>query len=248
MLRCYLSPSPPPPLLRPFPFSHTIRAGALIMRGFRRSRFHSFLRLRHREMIIGTWPMWSVHTRNETTSRWYPPEVHADLPPRTSETRGARSGPLRAGRGGGSRPGRGGKAAERGPQGARAARVDSRYTAAASVSAMSARSDFYNAPCTLPHSRSLTPSHPPPRRGAEDPRERGERPRAFHEATSEANASERTNLRGTSDRAPARSGSFWQSETLFDDLSATFITIALLPWKRIMMNDRSVESDRFADE
>lgn len=34
--------------------SHAVRAGALIMRGFRRSRFHSFLRLRHREMIIGT--------------------------------------------------------------------------------------------------------------------------------------------------------------------------------------------------
>lgn len=75
-LRRYPPPPPAPSLplllLRPFPFSHTIRAGALIMRGFRRSRFHSFLRLRHREMIIGTWPMWSVHTRNETTSRRYP--------------------------------------------------------------------------------------------------------------------------------------------------------------------------------
>lgn len=45
----------PPPLLLPRgPSASVVRASALIMRGFRRSRFHSFLRLRHREMIIGT--------------------------------------------------------------------------------------------------------------------------------------------------------------------------------------------------
>lgn len=44
-----LSPLPPPDSS-----ACVVRAGALIMRGFRRSRFHSFLRLRHREMIIGT--------------------------------------------------------------------------------------------------------------------------------------------------------------------------------------------------
>lgn len=91
----------------------------------------------------------------------------------------------------------GGKAAERGPQGARAARVYSRYTAAASVSAMSARSDFYNAPCTLPHSRSLTPSHPPPRRGAEDPRER-RASASVSRGDLRANVRERTNLRAPS--------------------------------------------------
>lgn len=63
----FLVPPPPPPLGGLS--ASVVRASALIMRGFRRSRFHSFLRLRHREMIIGTWPMWSVHTRNETTSR-----------------------------------------------------------------------------------------------------------------------------------------------------------------------------------
>lgn len=67
---------------------------------------------------------------------------------------------------------RGKSGGKKGAAGGPAPRVDSRYTAATSVSAMSARSDFYNAPCTLPHSRSLTPSHPPPRRGAEDLRER----------------------------------------------------------------------------
>lgn len=165
--------------------------------------------------------MWSVHTRNETTSRRYPPEVHADLPPRTSEASGGRG--LLFGGGGGGVGGRkegkgekqqkgGRKGPARGPQearkGPRAARVDSRYTAAASVSAMSARSDFYNAPCTLPHSRSLTPSHPPPRRGAEDPRER-RASASVSRGDLRANVRERTNLRGTSDRAPRESGSSW---------------------------------------
>jgi len=95
--------------------------------------------------------MWSVHTRNETISRrnTLAEEPHADP---------------RVGRGRGPSPSWWGHA--RGPAEGPASRVGSRYTAATSVSAMSARSDFHNAPCTLPHSRSLTPSHPPPRRGA----------------------------------------------------------------------------------
>lgn len=109
-----------------------------------------------------------------------------------------------AGQGGGLSEGGGGvdrgeKQRKGGRRGARAARVDSRYTAAASVSAMSARSDFYNAPCTLPHSRSLTPSHPPPRRGAEDPRER-RASASVSRGDLWANVRERTNRR-TSDRA-----------------------------------------------
>lgn len=71
--------------------------------------------------------MWSVHTRNETTSRRYPPEVHADLPPRTSEASGGRG--LLFGGGGGGVGGReegrgekqqkgGRKGPARGPQGA----------------------------------------------------------------------------------------------------------------------------------
>lgn len=55
------------------------------------------------------------------------------------------------------------------------------------------RSDFHNAPCTLPHSRSLTPSHPPaascarlrrPRNATRTPRRRPS-PRPFHRTTSE---------------------------------------------------------------
>lgn len=126
-----------------------------------------------------------------------------------------------------------GKAAERGgPQGARA--VDSRYTAATSVSTMSARSDFYNAPCTLPHSRSLTPSHPPPRRGAEDLRERGERPRAFHEATSE---------RANGPRARAR-GFLLVRWNLFEDFSEKFVNCAVVTAKEIS-NDEVGKCDQF---
>lgn len=56
--------------------------------------------------------MWSVHTRNETTSqRGTLREVHADLPPCTSE---APRGEVRAHP---RRESTGGKAAERGPQG-----------------------------------------------------------------------------------------------------------------------------------
>ena len=55
------------------------------------------------------------------------------------------------------------------------------------------RSDFHNAPCTLPHSRSLTPSHPPaascarlrrPSNATRTPRRRPS-PRPFHRTTSE---------------------------------------------------------------
>lgn len=52
------------------------------------------------------------------------------------------------------------------------------------------RSDFHNAPCTLPHSTSLTPSHPPPVRlrrpsnATRTPRRRPS-PRPFHRTTSE---------------------------------------------------------------
>lgn len=188
-------------------------------------------------MIIGTWPMWSVHTRNETTSRRYPLEVHAECRPAAS-----RAWPAAGCGGGGGPPPRrswraerreGREIAERGPQEARAARVDSRYTAAASVSAMSARSDFYNAPCTLPHSRSLTPSHPPPRRGAEDPRER----RASASVSwgdLRANVRERTNLRGMSDRA-SREWVLLVKWDPFEDFNKTFVNRAAARRKRWRM-------------
>lgn len=142
--------------------------------------------------------MWSVHTRNETTSRRCTPTCRL-----------ARARP--AGRGGDPSSTRvdGEKSSGKGAAGGPAStRVDSRYTAAASVSAMSARSDFYNAPCTLPHSRSLTPSHPPPRRGAEDPRER-RASASVSRGDLRANVRERTNLRGTERPGHARAGPLW---------------------------------------
>lgn len=117
-----------------------------------------------------------------------------------------------------------GREARKGP----APRVDSRYTAATSVSAMSARSDFYNAPCTLPHSRSLTPSHPPPRRGAEDLRERGERQRAFHEATSE---------RANGPRESARARGFLSVRwNLFEDFSEKLVNCVVAIAEEVRSN------------
>lgn len=105
----------------------------------------------------------------------------------------------------------------RGAAGGPAPRVDSRYTAATSVSAMSARSDFYNAPCTLPHSRSLTPSHPPPQRGAEDLRER----RASASVSrGDLRASERASERAS--RESAR-GFLLVRWNLFEDFSEKFV-------------------------
>lgn len=194
------SPSPSSLHFPPHP-SHTSCAGALIMRDFRRSRFHSFLRLRHREMIIGTWPMWSVHTRNETTSRRYPPEVHADLPPRTSETHGTKwrgEGPLLDGGGGGVDEGKSsGKGAARGPLAStRVIRQPHRCRRCRRAPTSTMR-------LVLSHTQGVSRPHILLLDAARRTPERGERPRAFHEATSE-----RTNLRGTSDRA-SREGSFW---------------------------------------
>lgn len=150
--------------------------------------------------------MWSVHTRNETTSQ------RGTLRRCTPTCRLARArpagrgeGPSTAGVDGGKSSGKGAAKGEGGDP--RAARVDSRYTAAASVSAMSARSDFYNAPCTLPHSRSLTPSHPSLRRGAEDPRER-RASASVSRGDLRANVRERNEPPGNGATGPRESGSF----------------------------------------
>lgn len=180
--------------------------------------------------------MWSVHTRNETTWRRYPPEVHADLPPRTSVARGARwRRPLHLVE---DKQRKGGRRGARATAAAAAARVYSRYTAAASVSAMSARSDFYNAPCTLPHSRSLTPSHPPPRRGAEDPRER-RASASVSRGDLRANVRERTNLRGTSEPRASRERVLRLKSDPFQRFSETFVNRVAATAEEMARSDES---------
>lgn len=132
--------------------------------------------------------MWSVHTRNETTSRRYPPEVHADLPPRTSEARGARWGPLHAGRGGGADGGKSsGKGAAGGPRRSRRLALYGSRIGVGDVGALRLLQCALYSP-TLTESHALTSSSSTRRTP-----ERGERPRVFHEATSERTfASEQT--------------------------------------------------------
>lgn len=150
----------PPSSFLPLPLllsASVVRASALIMRGFRRSRFHSFLRLRHREMIIGTWPMWSVHTRNETTSRMV-------------SSRGARRETCRGGgpRGRMESTARGGKMVARGTPARRLALYGS-HVGVGDVGALRLVQCALYSP-TLRESHALTSSS-----GAEDPRRRERR-------------------------------------------------------------------------
>lgn len=237
--------SPSPSSLRSPPRpSHTSRAGALIMRGFRRSRFHSFLRLRHREMIIGTWPMWSVHTRNETTSRRYPPEVHADLPPRTSEAQGTKwggQGPLLDGGGGGVDEGKSsGKGAAGGPVPLASTRVirqphRCRRCRRAPTSTMR---------LVLSHTQGVSRPHILLLDAARRTPERGERPRAFHEATSERTfASERTSgERATGPREKGPSGEMmpiwrFQRDIYYNRVAATAEEMMKDEWKAMKASD-----------
>lgn len=139
--------------------------------------------------------MWSVHTRNETTSRRYPPEVHADLPPRTSEASGGR-GLLFGGGVGGREKGRG----ERGPQGARkgpargpAPLASTRVIRQPHRCRRCRRAPTSTMRLVLSHTQGVSRPHILLLDAARRTPERGERPRAFHEATSERTfASERT--------------------------------------------------------
>lgn len=146
--------------------------------------------------------MWSVHTRNETTWRRYPPEVHADLPPRTSVARGTRWGPpslpWRSQRGEKQR-----KGDRRGPAPLASTRVirqphRCRRCRRAPTSTMR---------LVLSHTQGVSRPHILLLDAARRTSERGERPRAFHEATSERTfASERTS--GEWATRPRESGSF----------------------------------------
>lgn len=176
------------PLPLPVPRSrHAVRAGALIMRGFRRSRFHSFLRLRHREMIIGTWPMWSVHTRNETTSR----RVSSGGARRPACVEGAYRG-----------VGREGRIEERGREkwregGLAGSRASTRVIRQPRRCRRCRRAPTSTMRLVLSHTQGVSRPHilllDAARRTPEREREESSaRPRAFHEATSER----------TSERAP----------------------------------------------
>lgn len=126
--------------------------------------------------------MWSVHTRNETTSRRYPPEVHADLPPRTSVARGARWGagpPRRRGRRWRRRrrSPTGGKAAERGPQGARAPLASTRVIQQPRRCRRCRRAPTSTMRLVLSHTQGVSRPHILLLDAARRTPERGERPR-----------------------------------------------------------------------
>lgn len=145
--------------------------------------------------------MWSVHTRNETTSRRYPPEVHADLPPSTRWGRGG--GPFTAD--GGEKQRKGGR---RGAAGGPAPLASTRVIRQPHRCRRCRRAPTSTMRLVLSHTHGVSRPHILLLDAARRTPERGERPRTFHEATSERTfASERTSGE-TNDRASRESGSF----------------------------------------
>lgn len=140
--------------------------------------------------------MWSVHTRNETTSRRCTPTCRL-----------ARARP--AGRGGdpSSAQSTGRKAAERGPQGGPRRLASTRVIRQPHRCRRCRRAPTSTMRLVLSHTQGVSRPHILLLDAARRTPERGERPRAFHEATSERTfASERTS--GERATGPCESGSF----------------------------------------
>lgn len=152
--------------------------------------------------------MWSVHTRNETTSRWYPPEVHADLPSCVRWPRGARRGPIseEVVEPTGARSGL--KGATRGHRAARRLALYGSHVGVGDVGALR----LPQCCLVLSHTQGVSRPHilllDAARRGAAGPqneqkreRKRGERPRErFHEVDLRVRASERAGERPRASR------------------------------------------------
>lgn len=134
--------------------------------------------------------MWSVHTRNETTSRRCTPTCRL-----------ARARP--AGRGGdpSSAQSTGRKAAERGPQGGPRRLASTRVIRQPHRCRRCRRAPTSTMRLVLSHTQGVSRPHILLLDAARRTPERGERPRAVSRGDLRANVRERTNLRGTSDRA-----------------------------------------------
>lgn len=161
--------------------------------------------------------MWSVHTRNETTSRRYPPEVGYL---RTPTCRLARARP--AGQGGGAGGVDGEKSSGKGAAGGPAPPLAStRVIRQPHRCRRCRRAPTSTMRLVLSHTQGVSRPHILLLDAARRTPERGERPRAFHEATSERTfASERTGERAT---GPHREWVLLVKWDLFEDFNETFV-------------------------
>lgn len=139
--------------------------------------------------------MWSVHTRNETTSRGYPPEVHADLPPCTQVWPEGGEVGARHGVGGGGAVYRGKSGGKRGAAGG-PHRASTRVIRQPRRCRRCRRALTSTMRLVLSHTQGVSRPHILLLDAARRTSERGERPRAFHEATSERANGPRESARG----------------------------------------------------